>query len=260
MKLISLNLWGGIVHDPLITFVRDHAPSTDIFCFQELLFGTDAHVGSEGQHEDIFQEISKILAGFDAYPMFAAPGSRFQGELLPEGVRAGQAIFIKKDSGITVTDKGEFYTYLPDSAFARENPPLTITGNLNYIRAKINDQELLIATMHGVWQAEGKGDTPDRLEQSRIAAKFFETVSCPKVFCGDFNMSPDTESMTILESVGLRNLIKEYKITTTRSPLYDKPAKFADYTMVSPEITIKNFEVPQIVISDHLPMITEFEI
>lgn len=74
---------------------------------------------------------------------------------------------------------------------------------------------------------------------------------------GDFNLDPDTKSLKILER-NLKNLIKEYKISTTRSSLYARQHKFADYVLVSPGIKVINFQVPDIAISDHLPMILEF--
>ena len=36
MKLITLNIWGGKVFEPLMEFFRKHAEDTDIFCLQEV--------------------------------------------------------------------------------------------------------------------------------------------------------------------------------------------------------------------------------
>ena len=56
-----------------------------------------------------------------------------------------------------------------------------------------------------------------------------------------------------------KNLIKEYKVPTTRSKFYDRPNdKYADYTFVSSDVEVKSFEVPDLEVSDHLPMILEF--
>lgn len=61
---------------------------------------------------------------------------------------------------------------------------------------------------------------------------------------------------------GMINLIKEYKIPTTRNKLavrYDQIIdKFADYIIVSSGVKVLDFQVPNIEISDHLPMILEF--
>ena len=65
----------------------------------------------------------------------------------------------------------------------------------------------------------------------------------------------------LLDFIKQESKVKEYQISTTRSPLYRNFAemKFADYTLVSPGIEVKTFLVPQVEVSDHLPMILEFE-
>jgi endonuclease/exonuclease/phosphatase family metal-dependent hydrolase len=42
-------------------------------------------------------------------------------------------------------------------------------------------------------------------------------------------------------------------------PFYGKQP-FADYIFITPDIKVKNFEVPDLEISDHLPMILDFDI
>lgn len=60
-----------------------------------------------------------------------------------------------------------------------------------------------------------------------------------------------------------RNLIKEFNIEKTRSKLSPYAGKsnfqkFADYIFVSEDVNVTRFEVPDLEISDHLPMILEF--
>ena len=52
--------------------------------------------------------------------------------------------------------------------------------------------------------------------------------------------------------------MKETGVTSTRSHYYTKPEKFADYILVSPDITVVDFNVLPDVISDHLPLVLEF--
>ena len=76
---------------------------------------------------------------------------------------------------------------------------------------------------------------------------------------GDFNLLPDTQSIKKLENFGLRNLVKEYNITSTRTSFYTKSEKFADYAFVSSEIAVKDFKVLPDEVSDHSPLYLEFE-
>ncbi len=64
--------------------------------------------------------------------------------------------------------------------------------------------------------------------------------------------------MKKLEDFGLRNLIKEYGITSTRTSFYTKPEKFADYMLVSPGVEVKDFKVLPDEVSDHSPLYLEF--
>lgn len=115
-----------------------------------------------------------------------------------------------------------------------------------------------LINFHGLWNGHGKLDTEDRLKQSLKVRKFLDGLNAKRsVLMGDFNLLPDTESLAILEK-GMKNLIKDYGITSTRSHYYKKEIKFADYALVSPDINIKKFEVLQDTVSDHLPLLLEF--
>ena len=134
----------------------------------------------------------------------------------------------------------------------------SIGRNLQYMVFGHDGKEYTVAHFHGLWTGQGKKDTPERIEQSRKVRRFLDQNKEPKILCGDFNLLPDTESVRILEEGGLVNLIKTHGITSTRSRLYQKPEKFADYTLVSPEVVVERFEVPEFVVSDHLPMVLEY--
>jgi endonuclease/exonuclease/phosphatase family metal-dependent hydrolase len=83
---------------------------------------------------------------------------------------------------------------------------------------------------------------------------------------GDFNLLPETESVRKIERAGYRNLISEFAITTTRGSLVKKMhpeygvgpfgfQEYADYAFVTPGIRVGSFEVPDVPVSDHLPLI-----
>ena len=63
--------------------------------------------------------------------------------------------------------------------------------------------------------------------------------------------------MTFLES-DMRNLIKDYAITSTRTPFYTKSEKFADYVLVSHGIQVADFRVLDAVVSNHAPLYLEW--
>jgi endonuclease/exonuclease/phosphatase family metal-dependent hydrolase len=85
-----------------------------------------------------------------------------------------------------------------------------------------------------------------------------DNVSDRKILCGDFNLKPDTQSLKIIAD-GMHNLIDAYKVSSTRTSYYPKEEKFADYVFTSPDITVKHFSVLKDEISDHAPLLVDFD-
>lgn len=115
---------------------------------------------------------------------------------------------------------------------------------------------MIIANVHGLWNGKGKSDTEGRLEQGRRIHDFIERHPEQIIIVGDFNLDPDTKSLAITEA-GMRNLIKEYGITSTRTSLYTKEGKFADYALVSPGVNVLDFKVLPDEVSDHAALYLE---
>jgi endonuclease/exonuclease/phosphatase family metal-dependent hydrolase len=65
--------------------------------------------------------------------------------------------------------------------------------------------------------------------------------------------------MMIEEKLGCIDLIKKYGITSTRTSLYLKPIKFADYVFVSKGIDVIDFKVLPDEVSDHAPLLLDFK-
>jgi endonuclease/exonuclease/phosphatase family metal-dependent hydrolase len=132
--------------------------------------------------------------------------------------------------------------------------------NIQYVTFDTSRGVKTVINFHGLWEmGKNKTDTEDRLRQSDNIISFLKTVTSPFVFCGDFNLLPHTESLKKLEQFGLRNLIKEYGVTSTRTRYYEKEHKFADYALVSEGIEVKEFKILPDEVSDHSPMYLEFE-
>jgi len=127
---------------------------------------------------------------------------------------------------------------------------------LQWIECHLNNQMYAILNMHGLWNGQGKKDSSERLYQSQRIYDFMQKLNIPIILCGDFNLRPDTESMRILEK-NMNNLIKTYGVTSTRTSLYEKEEKFADYILVSNDVTVKEFKVLSEEVSDHAALFLE---
>ena len=241
MKLITLNIWGGHVHRPLIEFFNQHR-DVDVFCLQEVYHQAKETISAEDRwhHLDIFAEIAEALP-------------EHQGYFCPivNGIY-GLAAFVKKS--VNVIDEG--------SVPIHDNPDYPGRGPthpriLQWLKLTAQEKQYVICNIHGLWNGQGKGDSPARLLQSERICDFTSSIDVPTLLCGDFNLLPDTESIRRLE-VGMTNLITQHDITSTRTELYDKPIGYADYVLTPPDINVNHFEVLADVVSDHAPLLIEF--
>lgn len=250
MQLISLNTWGaqaGI--DKLLGFFERHK-DVDVFCLQEVLNGGEHMVGKLAAGRSIqnidtalLSKIAEVLKDHAVY--FRPSFSDFW----------GLAVFVKKD--IHVREEGERFIYR-ERGYISEHDIADHARNLQYLTIETPQGPRTIIQLHAAWQANGKEDTPERLQQSEKIIQFCQTLDHPFVLCGDFNLLPTTQSIQILESVDLRNLIREYGITSTRTSFYTKPSRFADYTFISPGINLSTFQILPEEVSDHNAMYLDF--
>ena len=241
MKLITLNVWGGHVQDPLLKFIESRS-DIDIFCFQEVYKDAENKMSTDDKEVslNIFSQIADILSNHEG---FFRP-------VLKDSYGIG--MFVKKD--IEVLEEGDINIH--------DNPNYPGYGpthprNLQWVECRINKQIYSILNVHGLWNGMGKTDTPERIVQSQRIREFMDTINTPKIVCGDFNLRPDTKSLEIVED-GMTNLVKTYKVTSTRTSLYPKPERFADYIFTSPDITVNSFAVLPDEVSDHAPLFLDF--
>ncbi len=254
MKLITCNIWGGRIYEPFIEFLKGYSKEVDIFCFQEI-FHTDTDIKfSNEARVNIFNEIKNVLVDFEGFYAPQQDKVDYKG-LVDIEVSFGIAMFVKKT--IKVESHGDVFVFRERNA--RKDDHTSIGRNLEFLTFNKDNNKFAIFNLHGLWNGKGKTDTEERLEQSKRVKDFIEKFNDSKIIlCGDFNLLPDTQSMYILEE-GMVNLIKEYRVTNTRSSFYEKPIRYADYILVSPNVEIKYFKVLQHEISDHLPLLVEFE-
>lgn len=254
MNVISLNIWGGLIGKrKLLKFFRDHK-GVDIFCLQEIWSSPNGILNGQPvasvrlDMEKIMtyalRDISEVLKDHVAYFKPAYLG------------HYGLLILVKKD--FEVIAEGDTFVYEERGHIPVDNVAFH-ARNIQYLTIKTKNGLRTVLNFHGLWNGQGKTDSPARLIQSDRIVKFIKTLPKPHILCGDFNLLPDTQSMRIIENSGLRNLIKEYKITSTRTSFYTKAEKFADYTLVSKEIIVKDFKVLPDEVSDHSPLYLEFE-
>lgn len=260
MKLISLNTWGGKKYQPLIDFIKQQVNDTDIFCFQEMRNTNSRIKEFRGSRANLLSEIKSVLPNFQTFYFPVIKGFDDEANQANFDLTQGQAIFVK--NSIKVTSKNNYFAYKKNCSQELKKDFSNLPTPLQYISFKLNNKEFAIFNFHGSPIPGNKLDTDKRLMEARKTKDLVDGQGCARILVGDFNLLPQTQSIRVYEQ-GMRNLIKEFNIEKTRSnlsPFYgtSKFQKFADYTFVSPDVNITNFQVPDVEISDHLPMILEF--
>lgn len=233
------------MRDLLLDFVRREGAATDFLCLQEVDHEGTGKFPFVDEDPELFGKFADILPDHTGY--FHPHFRDF----------FGLGAFVR--TSVPVMKAEERFVHL-HKGFEPEGDIGHRARHLQVITCEMGGKTFSVINFHGLWNGQGKGDSSDRLEQSRKIVEALKFLKGEIVLCGDFNLEPDTESMAIIEAAGLRNLVKEYGVTSTRTSLYTKPGKFADYILVSKGIKVKNFRVLPDEVSDHAPLMLEFEV
>ena len=126
---------------------------------------------------------------------------------------------------------------------------------------KIGNKQLRVLNYHGIWTRDKQGN-----EKTLKACKMINNLALEAesevVICGDFNLFPDTPSMKLFNK-NYTSLVDKFNVKTTRpssNELSKLERNVVDYIWVSKGIKINSFEVVLNDISDHLPLVLNFEI
>ncbi len=249
MKILSLNLHCGANFKALTEFLERYSPSVDIFCFQEVPHKVLAlRPVLKGGHTELFTELQALLPEFEGF--HASPDK--------ENDIGGLAIFVRKGIAIHEAKNEVILSELPFITDRTDDRFFTMGRNLQCLEFEASGKTYTVFNFHGMYIEKGKGDTMERLEQSKAVKKIIDQAKGGKILCTDLNVSPDTESLTILAK-GNIDLIAKYGIATTRSASKGRK-EVVDYIIISPEVKVVEFKVPEEEVSDHLPLVVEVEL
>jgi endonuclease/exonuclease/phosphatase family metal-dependent hydrolase len=250
MKLLSLNTWGCRITEPLFEVFRSNSESTDIFCFQEILKGGNGN-SSRGEVKSGYEDISRVLTKHTGYFSEYGDGGYYSESSNNLDFKYGIACFVRSDikqsfkNGIDLIDKTKKWSDY-SGRFAAGAALAVQVG------------DYAVINVHGLWQGSIKGDTEAKIEQSKKIISFADKTAGKKIICGDFNLLPDTKAVQMLGDK-YNNLIKDYSIKDTRGSLYTKELRYSDYAFTDKDISVDNFFVSNVSVSDHLPMVIEFD-
>lgn len=239
MKLITLNTWGGRLNKPILDFIKNHN-DTDIFCFQEVNNGAFDEIVDLEEDKNLFTHMQEILPGHIGY-------------FSPQVDGTGHAMFIKNDID---TGPVAFYSILREEEIVNMPDPFPRIMQAVTLRSL----GVSIYNFHGV-PKDAKQDNPVRDLQTERVMEIIKNDEHPKIIVGDFNLNPDTRAIGEFDKL-FTNHIKNSDYKTTRSKHYEKINEFpfADYIFTTPSIKVSEFKVLDDEVSDHLPLLLNFDI
>ena len=265
MRILCLNAWGGKLHGPLISYLQ--AADPDILCLQEITHspdsGKDWLIYRDGDHvldqrANLFRDIAAALPGHVGQFCPAAQGVLWDGEV-PVPSQWGLATFTR--ATLPVIGQAQGFVHKSFGADGFGDHPRSRNAHCIRVWDRARDRAVVVAHMHGLRDLDGKGDSPARLVQARRFAAMiagFAEAGDEVVACGDFNVLPDSATFEVLAGLGLRDLVTGRGHAGTRSSLYPKPGRFADYMLVHDGVPVAGFDVvasPEI--SDHCPLVLD---
>jgi len=265
MKLLSLNIALFEPNTPqLIEFLTQQNP--DILCLQEVVHALEPSVFKEyvtkqpiDQHMThmpySFYGPTYVLRSFDKKSFHGKDSTEFDlGGLVEMGNHVRSKYKIVKGTNIFVEN---YYTYITDfSGWPEEDYRSFLVIDLD-----VDGKPLTILNYHGIWTRNKLGSE----KTTKACQKIYEWALQAKgevIICGDFNLFPDTPSMKIFEN-SFTSLVDVYNIKKTRpdsNELSGLSRNVVDYIWVSKGINVKDFQVLDADVSDHLPLVLEFDL
>jgi endonuclease/exonuclease/phosphatase family metal-dependent hydrolase len=265
MQIMCLNGWGGKLHDVLVPYLASASP--DILCLQEVVHSPatekDWLTYRDGDHilpqrANFFRDVCRVMPDHVATFCPASQGVLWDDTTsIPS--QWGLATFVHKSIPVIGQIQGFVHKDYSPSGYGDHPRSRCAHGVRVYDHSK--NRPVSVTHMHGLRDLKGKMDSPERQAQAEKLLALSNQISEPgdvTIICGDFNVEPDSETLSILIGSGLSELVTDGGFKTTRTSHYKKPGKFADYMLINRKSEIQSFQVieePEI--SDHCPLVLE---
>ncbi|MBI5734081.1 MAG: endonuclease/exonuclease/phosphatase family protein [Candidatus Kerfeldbacteria bacterium] len=120
---------------------------------------------------------------------------------------------------------------------------------------KCGQKSFTLVNIHGTYSTN-KIDTPRSLKQSQYLVNLKKQIKGPLMLAGDFNVTPETKSIKMLNQ-HYRNMTKKFGIITT---LPGRKIMAIDNFFINHKIKPLALQTYQTTISDHLPLVFEFNL
>lgn len=249
-KFIHCNILnGGRLMDNLVQFLVREQP--DILAMQEV------YAGGDTQLEPRFRSITVLQAATRLdYHTFAPTHNEPHSSIL---VPSGNAVlsrfpaiqeavwFFDVPYQASLVDDGRGFSHFP--------------CNLQHTRLDLNGIALHVFNTHGIWDRHGQ-DNPRRLNMGKIIAERMAGLR-PAILCGDFNVNEGTKTIDRLGEQLINVFAPDRRKTSFNVARKPKKSGYTsavvDFIFTSKDLKTLSYRQPDVDVSDHLPLVCEFE-
>lgn len=266
MRIISLNVaLFETNNEKLYKFLLKQNP--DIVCLQEVATSTDPLINKDYLSKDFIDKATKRLKYSVFNPAWLSHDfhqknfHQKEDYFIDFGGWIESGIYIKTKFKITKalnTFLKNKFEKMTDWAIWPKNEAKSVqVADLQLP----NSKKLRILNYHGIWTKEKIGNY-ETLEACKKINNLAKEVAYPVIIAGDFNLFPNTKSMNVFENSFI-SLVDKYSIQTTRpqsNELSNLQRNVVDFILISKGVKVKAFEVLDSDVSDHLPLILDFDI
>jgi len=243
LKLLQLNAWGGRLEYAIDDLL--HVEKPDILCLQEA-------ISFEAEGSGLFITLENVQKEHNL--PYRAFGPVFSFSYMKGVAKFGNAVLSRRP----INKSKVVFTHLEHQDDYMWGEHSNNMRNFVHAVIDVDGRPCHIITHHGFWVPDHKQGNSETLKQMKHLADYIKTLEGPIILTGDFNLSPDSESLRELNGM-LTNLSIEHRLKTTRTNLTYK-TETCDYIFVSKAVKIKSFEALDKVVSDHKALKLEFEL
>ncbi len=240
---MSLNMWQGRLERVLLKHLEKSG--VDFACMQEA-------VEYDGQSLGLISSYHKIGKSLGLDEQFFS--KLISSKLGDKELTFGNVIYsnIPFTQRSTVFTRGEY-----KNNFNFDEDDYNIRA-FQHVQVEINGKKLNLLNHYGHHIDSHKLGDDETMRQVKQIIEYIKHLEGSVVLCGDFNLSPESDSIKFIAE-NLVNLSVEHKLNTTRSKLTYKN-EVCDYIFVSHDIKVNSFVMDDTIISDHNALILDFDL
>lgn len=250
MKLLQLNAWMGKLSWAAERFIEQEKP--DIICLQEV-FQADVSIMIPDRMFHCL-ELFKQASGLGYCYFSPAIGVDIAGG----NADFGNAILSRYPLQLTETmfTHSEYtQSFAPRTL---EETARTIPRNIQIVEVITTNGLVTIVNHHGHWEPTPLGTEVSAAKMNLVADRVRQ-IKGALIMAGDLNVTPESKTMRVFDG-WLHDLVAQSGAVTTLSKVGRPLDVVCDHILTNDHIEVKDLIVDKAVVSDHLPLVMDFEL